>query len=331
LKKGRFFNYKTLLGFLVSLLGLYLGFRKFDGAAFLDSMAKANLALYALAMVIMIFTIFLRAWRWQYLVRPLKKIPMKDMFAADMICYFGNNVFPLRLGEILRCYALSKVSGLSAVSIFGTVVLERLLDTIVFAVILILSALIFPGMPSWIRLSTWGAIIFVVIFLILFYIIRAKQVKLMDFVKQRLRFLSVGRFGRIFDHFVDGILTLRATPHLGLLTLQSIVIWGISIFVFWLVGVSLNIYFSMENLALLFIVTSAIISVPAAPGYVGTYHAGAIGVLMLLGYDLTASQTLAVLLHAVGFISLTVIGLIYFLKYNVNINEATNLNTVKSK
>ncbi|MCK4689285.1 MAG: hypothetical protein KAT41_03205, partial [Candidatus Marinimicrobia bacterium] len=67
----------------------------------------------------------------------------------------------------------------------------------------------------------------------------------------------------------------------------------------------------------------AIISIPSSPGYIGTYHAGVIGVLLFIGLDLSLSQAIAVVLHAVGFLSLTLIGLIYFIKYHVSIKETS--------
>jgi len=85
-------------------------------------------------------------------------------------------------------------------------------------------------------------------------------------------------------------------------------------------GAALKVYFNLYALLLIFFVTSAIVSVPSAPGYVGTYHAATIGILIFLGLDLPKAQALAVIMHAVGFIILTALGLVYYLKYQVNLN-----------
>jgi len=319
--RKKFLNWKVLAGILLSAAGLYIGFRKFDGAAFMASLRQTNLWLFLLAMALMVFTVFLRAWRWKYLIMPLKKIPMKHLFASEMICYFGNNVFPLRFGELLRCYALNQSTGLSSVSIFGTVVVERIIDVITFFVIMLITIFVFPGLPEMIRHGGIIAVFIILLVGILVYILEMKKTTIRKFVNQWTNKSKHGmKILDIFNRFRQGLTTLRKTPHLGMIALQSATIWSICIFINWIVGVSLDTQFSLYEVLLIFFVTSAIISVPSAPGYVGTYHAGAIGILVFLGVELSKAQAIAVILHAVGFISLTSIGLLYFLRYSVRAN-----------
>ena len=174
MKKKLFLNYKSLLGFGISILGLYLGFRKFDIEQFFEALAGAQLLFFLLSMAIMIFLIFLRAWRWKYILRPVKKISLRTMFATEMIGYFGNNVFPLRLGELLRSYSLGKAEDISSVTVFGTVVVERVLDTLAFIVIMFIGALTYKDMPNWVHKGAlvgmigFGVFIIVVVFSLLY-------------------------------------------------------------------------------------------------------------------------------------------------------------------
>jgi uncharacterized membrane protein YbhN (UPF0104 family) len=87
--------------------------------------------------------------------------------------------------------------------------------------------------------------------------------------------------------------------------------------------------FQFIFLVIIFFVTSAIVSVPSAPGYVGTYHAATIGILVFLGLELSLAQALAVIMHAVGFISLTAFGLVFFLKYQINVRDTAELYAEK--
>ena len=325
LKGHKFFNYKTILSILLSAAGIYLGFRKFDSRAFIETLSQANLYYFCLSMAVMVLMVYLRAWRWRYLVMPLKKIGMKHLFAATMICYFGNNVFPMRFGEILRSYSLGKMSDTSAVSIFGTVVLERILDLLVFIIIVIITALFFPQMPAWVRLSAIIGVASVVLSGILLFFLSRKKGFLKKYLQKLADKFSHNKLFHTLEHFINGLGTLRETPHIKLIAIQSIVVWTISIANFWLMGASLDTFFSVHNLLLIFFITSAIISVPSAPGYVGTYHAGAIGILLFIGIELNKAQALAVIMHGVGFLSLTSIGLIYFLKYHINIKESSSI------
>jgi len=47
-----------------------------------------------------------RTWRWHYLLRPLKPVPLIRLFPITCIGYFGNNVYPARAGEVIRAFVL---------------------------------------------------------------------------------------------------------------------------------------------------------------------------------------------------------------------------------
>jgi len=330
--KRRFLNLKTLLGIAVSLLGLWLGFRKFDAGEFLFSLQETKLWLFGLAMLVMVFQIFLRSIRWRYLILPLQTASLGDVFGAQMVCYFGNHVFPLRFGEILRCYALNKTTGISTVAIFGTVVVERLLDVLFFMIFLPVTILLFlPVWPAWMRWSGAGAVGALLLFSLLAFLLRYKRTALSHFVNETLKHRRYQKLVQPVRNFLQGLRTLRGTPHLGRISLMTLIVWIVSILNVWITGTALHVFFSFPNLLLLFFVTSAIISIPSAPGYVGTYHAGAIGILLYMGYELSQAQAIAVILHAVGFISLTIIGFGYFMKYHIHVNDTETRNEIKEE
>ena len=320
---------KTLFAFAISILGLYLGFRKFDSSEFLSYLRQTNLWIFILSMVVMVFMIGLRGWRWKYLILPISNLPVKQVFEMEMIGYFGNHVFPFRLGEVLRAYAMGKTRNIPISAIFGTIVLERTLDVLTFIIILISGAIFFPGMPNEVRIGGLIGGIAVLILFILAYISNLKKVALKNYFMRKIKMSGDSKIGRTIKSFWQGLTTLRQTPHLGLIIFQSLLIWVVNIGNFWLMGASLQVYFDLSALLLIFFVTSAIISVPSAPGYVGTYHAATIGILVFLGLELSKAQAVAVIMHAVGFISLTTLGLFYFLKYQSNFKSTVEVYVEK--
>ena len=320
---------KTLFAFAISILGLYLGFRKFDSSEFLSYLRQTNLWIFILSMVVMVFMIGLRGWRWKYSILPISNLPVKQVFEMEMIGYFGNHVFPFRLGEVLRAYAMGKTRNIPISAIFGTIVLERTLDVLTFIIILISGAIFFPGMPNEVRIGGLVGGIAVLILFILAYISNLKKVALKNYFMRKIKMSGDSKIGRTIKSFWQGLTTLRQTPHLGLIIFQSLLIWVVNIGNFWLMGASLQVYFDLSALLLIFFVTSAIISVPSAPGYVGTYHAATIGILVFLGLELSKAQAVAVIMHAVGFISLTTLGLFYFLKYQLNFKSTVEVYVEK--
>jgi uncharacterized membrane protein YbhN (UPF0104 family) len=72
-----------------------------------------------------------RAWRWQYLLKPLKKVSIGNLFQIMMIGYMGNNVFPLRMGEVLRAVVLKRRDDVSISGCLATIVVEKIFDAVV--------------------------------------------------------------------------------------------------------------------------------------------------------------------------------------------------------
>ncbi|HMF78619.1 MAG TPA: lysylphosphatidylglycerol synthase transmembrane domain-containing protein [Bryobacteraceae bacterium] len=72
----------------------------------------------------------LHGWRWTLLLRPVARIPFLQALPAIYVGLFANEVFPLRAGELIRCFLLSKSAKLSLSVTFASAVIERIFDGI---------------------------------------------------------------------------------------------------------------------------------------------------------------------------------------------------------
>ena len=331
LKTNKFINYKTIFSILISILGIWLGFKNFNFQEFAQALMDTNLFYLTLATLVIIFSVYLRAIRWKYLVLPLKEVKIYSLFEAEMIGYFGNNVFPLKMGEILRAYSLGKKEKIPVAAAFGTIVNERLLDVLVFIIIMGVGVFFFPDLPEWVRKTGIIGIAILIISIVSIIILNFKRHFIKKYWQKILDKYQERKFFHNIISLVEGLLTLVKTPHFLWILLQSIVIWIVTISEFWFLGMCLNISFSLYDILLIFVVTSAVFAIPAAPGYIGTYHAGAIRILIFLGINTAKAQAMAVIMHAVGFIALTAIGLVYFLKYHITLEETKQISLREDK
>ncbi len=98
------------LGLLISLFFLYLALKGLQfqdlGAAIRD----ANYIWLIPGVAVYFIAVWARAWRWHYLLKPLKTIKTTELFPTVCIGYFGNNILPARAGEILRAVILKRMS-----------------------------------------------------------------------------------------------------------------------------------------------------------------------------------------------------------------------------
>ena len=96
--------------------------------------------LLAVSIPAYLLLIWVRALRWRHLTDPIQPIPTGALVRAVSVGFMANNVFPLRMGEVVRAWYLGRETGASVAAIFGTVILERVIDVttvIVMALVVI--------------------------------------------------------------------------------------------------------------------------------------------------------------------------------------------------
>ena len=125
---------KAIVGVVISIAGIYWAFKDFHFSDFITSMQQVNLIYIVLATFLLWVSVWLRGLRWKWLFKENDSPTIISLYRAELIGYFGNNILPLRLGELLRSYIVGKENSLSKSFVFGTVILERLMD--ILAVVL---------------------------------------------------------------------------------------------------------------------------------------------------------------------------------------------------
>lgn len=106
-------------------------------AAIWQSFLDADYLWVVLAMVCSLLSHFVRALRWQLLFRPLGLRPsLNHTFGSVIVAYLGNLAFP-RAGEVMRCATLRSSERIPMEKSLGTVVTERLIDTLAFGLIVL--------------------------------------------------------------------------------------------------------------------------------------------------------------------------------------------------
>ena len=147
-----------------------------------QSFLSANWRWVAVVMIISLLSHFVRALRWRLLFKPIGYYPsLGNTFGAVMVTYLANLAFP-RLGEVMRCAMLRTSDKIPMEKSVGTVVTERLFDTLMFVVIVLLGFLLmfssvkdfiydslsekFSTLPSMVGIAVAGVAALVILFVI---------------------------------------------------------------------------------------------------------------------------------------------------------------------
>lgn len=319
-----------VVGVGIALALLYLALRNVDFSRMWDTLRKANYWWLIPLVLITLVAHFFRAWRWRMFLdalpssestRGAHRVDLKTAFYAVMIGYLLNLAVP-RLGEVARAANLSSQSGLRFSSVFGTVVIERILDFVALVLILVAVGFVLVGSPAAERILfhplrdrldsfTSGEILLVLIIVIagvalLFWLPR--------FLKSRH-----GKDGGILTKlkpilrsFRLGLISLFTSPHRIGITVTTVAIW----FCYWLM-LFLPLYMldmigpyglnATTGLVLLGI--GSIGFVLPAPGGIGSFHYFVIETLVQIfavPYEIAAG--FAVLTHAAQTVLLTIVG-----------------------
>lgn len=280
-----------------------------------------NIALIAFAM-------YQRAYRWRFMLEPIKIVKFKNLLAATCVGFMANNVLPARLGEFVRAYSLSKQdSDISKSASLATIFVERMIFDLVALLIIFGSVLMWSGNlrhlletnldlgHKIIEGSKWA--IFVALGgLAVMLVIAYKPERIGILLTKYLFFLpdKVKEFIKtVVDKFSHGLRFLTNVMSVLNVGFQTLLIWvlmGISnYFVFLAFGFKIPI----EASFVLLVVVSILIMVPSTPGFLGVYHYGVIISLGIYGIKDEEARACALVLHAAQYIVITLMGF-YFLK-----------------
>lgn len=296
-------------GFVLSAVLAVYFLRRVDLSELGPTLASVNLWILSACVLTKGTVLSLGALRSKVFLRPLRRYRFTECFTAILGGYVTNNVFPFRLGELVRIDLLARAGEISRGSTVAVVGLERLLDLISF---LILFALVVPllavDLSGDSRLAWLLGAILVALLAVAW--LAANPHRFPGLVVSVSRPLSPRIQAWLFQksqRFVDGLSALRssravaealvltfAIRFVGMLTIQC-----------WLWAFGLDLPLSAPLIVMVFLSIGTM--VPSSPGFIGTFHVAY--ALELQGLDPSAAASAAIAGHFMATVPWTIFGL----------------------
>jgi len=137
---------RLALCLVVSGVCLYLAVRGMDFARTVQELKKSSPMPILGAVFFLFLSYWIRAYRWSYLLLPVKQITTDPLFRSTVIGFMGNYLFPFRAGEVMRAVSIGQNQNISKAAALGSIVLERVFDGIVISLtpFLVLATVEFP-------------------------------------------------------------------------------------------------------------------------------------------------------------------------------------------
>ncbi len=255
-----------------------------------------------------------------------KDLTLWHLFGAIMVGYGVNCVVP-RLGEVTRAVLVGKWEGLSKSALFGTVILERIIDIIFLGLSVIISVWLWSddlyNQFPWLETSLYlTMIIIAVVILFLFLVISYKE-HFYGFIIRwvgKISKTAAHQLAHIFEMLTEGFGSLRGTKN-------YILVFALSSLIMMLYALNAYIGFftlGMQNIQpvnlkmgwVLMSISAIGVAIPT-PGGTGSYHTLAKSALVLLfGFSEVVSLAYAFLTHIISYILFVVSAIIIYFVLN---------------
>jgi uncharacterized protein (TIRG00374 family) len=315
------------VGLAVSAGFLYLALRGLGIGEIWEPLKSAQYWWLLPGVAVYFVGVWVRSWRWHYLLRPVKAVSTPKMFPIVAIGYMGNNIYPARAGELLRAVVLKRKEGISISASLATIVVERVFDGVVML------GFVFLNLPELATLTTasgfvgdiqtlalWGSIAFLgalgIFMAAAMFPVQAERI-----IGKLIQVLLPTKFqekvAEVVGRFLNGLESLRSPRDAIMVLLTSLVIWLLETGKYWFVMHAFDFKVSFFALMLMNGIVNLATTIPSAPGYVGTFDAPGIAVLTAYGVDQGIAAGYTLVLHAALWVPITALGAYYMLKEGI--------------
>lgn len=297
------------------------------------SFMAANPLWLTLGLIAILLSFFIRIWRWGYIVNPVTPVSFWHLFSATQIGFLGNFILPARIGEVIRALALSRSQRIPFPKTMAYVAVDRLTDLFGLLAVFTITLLVFnpekdlylpqelqvlydgPISREMIRGSVYAITSVMLAGVALMMILFAQKdrfLALSDAVLGRLSVRLAEWVHHIFEHFAEGMQVLTSFRDLAKASGVSLLLWATFALSQAAVYKAFNVDAPWYTPFVILSLLSVFISIPGPPGFIGPFHAGIVGGLILANPDLNlnTARAIAIFSHLFNLIPIIVIGVI---------------------
>ena len=284
-------------GIAVSVVALWILVGSVDIEAALSVLRTASPAWIGLMLVTATIDVGARGARWRALLVPIARLPYRRVLGYTYIGYLANNVLPARLGELYRSHALGDGEGISRTTVLGTVVVERVVDTIMVVAIAAVAVLVLSVRGVMTSAVLLGLAFVTLLVIALGLGMAAHRLPGADrvaaVIARRPKLLELGRRLR------EGLAVAGRPGTVIVAVAFSAVAWSASIATFLGGGQAVGVELTVAQAALLCTGVALVTIVPSGPGYLGTFELTVVGIADGFGIPRDSAFAMGLLVHLV--------------------------------
>jgi uncharacterized membrane protein YbhN (UPF0104 family) len=239
----------------------------------------------------LILVLPLKAWRWQRMLAPIRRLPLRRLYEYCLAGAAVSNLIPARAGHAARVLLVRR-DGVPLAAAVGTILLEEIYNVLVLAMLALPLPWVLPlsgRVSATLRLVAVGAALGVAAGFWLAAAGRARPAGLLRRLSEGLSLLTDAR---------SAVMVLAQSCAMWLLDIGQVLLA--------MAAVGLAPRFFGATLVLLFV--NLVNAVPATPGQIGLFEAGAAAACVVAGATPEQGIAVGVLYHMMQLVPETVLG-----------------------
>lgn len=305
--------FKAVLPFVLGLAILWWMYHDTDWSEFSAYVFhRMNWWWMGLSLVFGVLAQLVRAWRWKLALRPLGFEPRRSVCEDSIFLSYASSLFVPRIGEVARCGTLKRNDGVPFAKALGTVLAERVVDSVV---ILLLTAGAFllqlPDFLHFLRKTGAGFGRSFERYTDAGYLVTMLcVVAVVSLVVFLLRKFSVFTKGKnVLQNLWAGVVSLRRIGNVPLYLFYSLSIWACYFLHFYTAFFCFDFTagISVSQAFLIFCIGTFAVLVPT-PNGAGPWHFAVKTMLVLYGVAETPAIMFALVVHTIQTIEVVLLG-----------------------
>ncbi len=317
------------VGIAISVAMLLFFYQQLEPGELKGLLADAHYFYLIPAVALYFVGVLFRAYRWRYLLSPLRRFPVHRLYPVVIVGYTANNLLPMRLGELVRSYHLARQENFNTSAALGSVAVERVFDGLTLVAVIAVAApwlLLMGQFSDGAGVSQTTAILLAVavgaVFggFLVFFTLLATWPSFAVGVERLLMLFPRKLQGpalRFFRSFVSALGILSSPRKHLALVLLSLPVWLAEGSVYFLVSYSFDIGSYYDSflayvlvIALLTATSNLATGIPSAVGGIGPFEVVAQQTLIALGVGATVAGAYSVFVHLVAlWLPVNIVGL----------------------
>jgi uncharacterized protein (TIRG00374 family) len=308
--------WQILAGVVVSAALLFISLRGLHLREVWDHVLATRPGPLVACVVMATSTFVLRIFRWQVLLRAEdgRRLPATSLWHAIAMGFMANNILPLRVGEVVRTYAASQLTGTRFTAVLASIGVERLFDAITVIALLFVGLVTTSLPPAAMAGFNVGRLVTAASLIAALGLIAAGLVLAFPLLAERLvrALIPSERFANRLIGMIEGVRlglgVLRSPARVLAVVAWSFAVWGMSVLSFYTAFAAFGIPVDLAGALVMQGIIMFGIALPSTPGYVGAFELSIIAVLALHGVDKGLAAAYALTYHVTTFIPITLLG-----------------------